>query len=44
MKLGRILKIQQEILKTEMNHDEIDGKNHKDKMDEWLDYVKNDFL
>ena len=24
-----------------MNHDEIDGNNYKDKIDEWLDYVKN---
>ena len=27
-----------------MNHDEVDGKNYKDKTDEWLPYVKNDVL
>ena len=24
-----------------MNHDEVDGNNYKDKIDEWLRYVKN---
>ena len=43
-KLGRTFKLQEELLKTEMNHDEIDGNIYKDKMDEWLDYVKNDVL
>ena len=27
-----------------MDHDEVDGKNYKDKIDEWLPYVKNDVL
>ena len=27
-----------------MNHDEMDGNNYKDKIDERLDYVKNDVL
>ena len=27
-----------------MNHDEKDGENYKDKMKEWLPYVKNDVL
>ena len=27
-----------------MNHDEIDGNNYKEKIDEWLPYVKNDVL
>ena len=27
-----------------MNHDEIDSKNYKDKIDESLDYGKNDVL
>ena len=27
-----------------MNHDEIDCKNYKDKINEWLPYVKNDVL
>ena len=30
--------------KTEMNHDEVDGNNYKDKKDEWLNYVKQDVL
>ena len=38
--LGKIFKLQKELLKTEMNHDEIDGKNYKDKINEWLPYVK----
>ena len=38
------MKLQKELLKTEMNHDEIGGKNYKDKKDEWLDYVKQDVL
>ena len=25
-----------------MNHDEVDGVNYKNKMNEWLPYVKND--
>ena len=43
-KLGKTFKLQKEILKTEMNQDDIDGDNYKDKIDEWLPYVKNDFL
>ena len=31
-------------LKTEMNHDEVDGNNYKDKINDWLPYVKNDVL
>ena len=27
-----------------MNHNEVDGNNYKEKIDEWLPYVKNDFL
>ena len=27
-----------------MNHDEVDGNNYKDKINEWLPYVKNDVL
>ena len=42
--LGKTFKIQKELLKTEMNHDEIDGNNYKDKINEWLPYVKNDVL
>ena len=43
-KVRRTFKLQKEILKTEVNHDEIDGNNYIDKIDEWLDYVKNDVL
>ena len=43
-KLGKTFILQKELLKTEMNHDEVDGKNYKDKINEWLPYVKNDVL
>ena len=43
-KLGETFKLQKELLKTEMNHDEIDGDNYKNKLGEWLPYVKNDVL
>ena len=43
-KLGKTFKLQKDFLKTEMNHDEVDGDNYKDKMIEWLPYVKNDVL
>ena len=43
-KLGKTFKLPKELLKTEMNHDDIDGDNHKDKKDIWLPYVKNDVL
>ena len=43
-KLGKTFKLQKELLKTEMNHDEIVGNNYKDKINEWLPYVKNDVL
>ena len=43
-KLGKTFKLQKELLKTEMNHDKVDGDNYKDKINEWLPYVKNDLL
>ena len=43
-KLEKTFKLPKEILKTEMNHDEIDATNYKDKKDIWLPYVKNDVL
>ena len=43
-KLGKTFKLQKDLLKTEMNHDDVDGDNYKDKIDEWLPYVKNDVL
>ena len=36
--------ITKELLKTEMNHDEVECNNFKDKRDKWLDYVKQDVL
>ena len=43
-KLGKAFKLQKELLKTEMNHDEVDGNKNKDKINEWLPYVENDVL
>ena len=43
-KLGKTFKLPKELLKTEMNHDDIDGDNYKDKKGIWLPYVKNDVL
>ena len=43
-KLGTTFKLQKELLKTEMEHDEVDFNNYKDKKDEWLPYVKQDVL
>ena len=43
-KLGKTSKLPKEVLKTEMNHDNIDENNWRDEKDEWLPYVKNDVL
>ena len=43
-KLGKIFILSKEKLKTEMNHDEIDDNNWREKTDESLLYVKNDVL
>ena len=43
-KLGKTFEVPKELLKTEMDHDDIDGDNYKDKKDIWLPYVKNDVL
>ena len=43
-KLGKTCILRKEILKTEMNHDEIDENIWRDKKDEWVDYLKNDVL
>ena len=43
-KLGKTFRLPNELLKTEMNHDDIDANNYKDKKDIWLPYVKNDVL
>ena len=43
-KSGKTFKLPKELLKTEMNHDDIVGDNYKDKKDIWIPYVKNDVL
>ena len=43
-KSGKTFILQKELLKTEMNHDEVYSNAWKDKKHEWLDYVKNDVL
>ena len=43
-KIRKTFKLQKELLKTEMKHDEMDGYNYKDKINECLPYVKNDVL
>ena len=40
-KLDKTFKLQKELLKTEMNHDDVDGDNYKDRINKWLPYVKN---
>ena len=41
-KLRKTFKLPKELFKTEMNHDDIDGDNYKDKKEIWLPYVKID--
>ena len=43
-KLGKTFELPKWLLKTEIDHNEIDGNNYKDKKDIWLPYVKNDVL
>ena len=43
-KLRKTFELPKELLKTEMNHDDINADNYKDKKDIWLPYVKNDVL
>ena len=43
-KLGKTFKLTKGLLKTEMNHDDIDGDKYKNKKHNWLPYVKNDVL
>ena len=43
-KLGKTFELPKELLKTEMNNDEINANNYKDKKDIWLPYLKNDVL
>ena len=43
-KLRKTFKLPKSLWKTKMNHDDIDGRNYKDKKDIWLPYVKTDVL
>ena len=43
-KLGKTFKLQKDFLKTQMNQDEIDENNWRDKKNQWVDYVQNDVL
>ena len=43
-KLGKTFKKQKEILKLEMNHDEIYADKLRHKKNEWVDFVENGFL
>ena len=43
-KLGKTFKLQKELLKTEMNHEDVVGNNYMKKKDEWLTYVEQDVL
>ena len=38
-KIGRTFKLQKEIIKTEINHDEVDENSYMNNKDEWLPYV-----
>ena len=43
-KLGKTFKLQNELLKTKMDHNEVYPDTWKDKKSEWLPYVKNDYV
>ena len=43
-KLGKTFELPKKLLKTEIDQNDIDGNNYKDKKDIWLPYVKNDVL
>ena len=43
-KLGKTFKLQKEILKTKINHDEVFSDTWRDKKSEWLVFVKNEVL
>ena len=43
-KIGRTFKLQKELIKTEMVHDEVGYDKYKDKKGELLPYVKNNVL
>ena len=37
--LGKSFKLEKEILKTKLNHDDVNDNNYKDKKGDRLDYV-----
>ena len=43
-KLRKTFEFQRELLKTEMDHDELDENKWREKRDDWLPYVENDVL
>ena len=43
-KVAKTFKLQKELLKTQMDHNKIDGNNYKDKINEWLLHVKKDII
>ena len=43
-KMGKTFKLPKSLLKTEMNHDDVDGDNYKNKKDIWIPFVKMDVL
>ena len=43
-KLVKTFKLQKDLMKTKMNHDDVYGDRYKDNIDEWLANVKNDVL
>ena len=43
-KMGRSYKLQENLLKKELEHDEIFEDNWEEKENEWLPYLKNDVL
>ena len=43
-KLGKTFRLKKELLKTEMDHNEVNGSNYKSKTNDWLPYVKNNVL
>ena len=44
LKFVKTFILQKELLKNEMDQDEVDYNIYKDKKDEWLSYVKNEVL
>ena len=43
-KLGETFNLRKDFLKTEIMYEEVLANTWRDKIDEWIDYVKNDVL